>query len=290
MKLNQSLKERIENRLGGHVKTLTPLSGGCISSAFKLTASSGGNFLLKTNDMQSADMFSKEAHGLSELRKPDAIRVPEVISYDDDYILTEFIEPGPKSPDFFEDFGRRFAGLHRFTGDSFGFFEDNYIGSTPQKNVPSDEEKNNWVEFYRNRRIIFQYRLAEANGYSTPELRNGISKLCEKMEDILSGSTGPCSVLHGDLWGGNYLADEDGKACLIDPAVYYGHREADLAMTKIFGGFSPDFYGAYKEAFPLDEGYEFRENIYKLYHILNHLNLFGRSYYRQAVGLINYYV
>ncbi len=290
MKLEQSLKEKIESRLSEPVKSMSSLSGGCISNAFKIVTVGGGSYLLKTNSGQSGDMFSKEAHGLSELRKPEVIRVPEVISHDSDYILTEFISPGNKSAGFFEDFGRRFAQMHRFTGESFGFYEDNYIGATPQKNVPSNEEKNSWINFFLNKRIIFQYKLAEKNGYASPELRKGISKLCDKIEDILSGSTGPCSVLHGDLWGGNYLVDEKGGVCIIDPAVYYGHREADLAMTKVFGGFAPEFYSAYNEAFPLDAGYEYRENIYKLYHILNHLNLFGRGYYSQALGLINYYL
>ena len=136
---------------------------------------------------------------------------------------------------------------------------------------------------------MYQYKLAEKNGYATQELRAGISKLENKIEKILAGSEESPSLLHGDLWSGNYMIDENGDACLIDPAVYYGHREADLGMTKLFGGFNSEFYKSYNENYPLPDGYDYRENIYKLYHVMNHLNLFGGGYYSQAISLINYY-
>jgi fructosamine-3-kinase len=250
----------------------------------------GTIYLLKINNGSGGDMFVKEANGLTELKKANAVRVPEVIMTGNDFILLEFINSSSKNKKFFSDFGRKFSELHKFSSNYFGFFEDNYIGANPQVNLPSQDEKNDWVKFYFNKRILFQFKLAEKNGYATEELRNGISRIEGKIEDIFSGSEEPSSLLHGDLWSGNYMADENGNACIIDPAVYYGHREADLAMTKLFGGFNQDFYKSYNENFPLPDGYNYRENIYKLYHVLNHLNLFGTGYYSQAVSLIYYYL
>ncbi len=283
------VKEFIEDKLNSKIISTSSLSGGCISNAYKLTLVNGEKFFLKVNDSVSNDMFVKEAHGLEELQKANAVKVPKVLLFDTSFILLELIIPGKSSQTFFEDFGRKFAQLHKFHSDYFGFYEDNYIGSTVQKNIALEDEKNNWNHFYFNNRLLFQYKLAEKNGYATEELKSGISFLESKIEHILSGSEEPPSLLHGDLWGGNYLSDENGNPCIIDPAVYYGHREADLAMTKLFGGFNSTFYAAYNEAYPLPEDYNYRENIYKLYHILNHLNLFGRSYYSQAINLIKSY-
>jgi fructosamine-3-kinase len=288
MKLNSRIEQAAEKYSGSRIKSVHSLSGGCISNAYKIELESGTTAFLKTNP--DGDMFIKEANGLRELAKAGAIRVPEVIYCERDFILMQYIAQGNRSKNFFKDFGVNFARLHQFKGDSFGFYEDNFIGSTVQKNIPSEKERMNWTGFYFNKRILFQYELAEKNGYASPELKNGIKALENKIEDILKGSDESPSLLHGDLWSGNYIADENGDACLIDPAVYYGHREADLAMTKLFGGFSGDFYRAYNEYFPLKPGYDYRENIYKLYHVLNHLNLFGTGYYSHAIGLIRGYL
>ncbi len=290
MKLNDKIKSSIEEKTGEQIISSSSIGGGCISDAQRVETESGEIFLLKINTVHSGDMFKKEANGLIELGKSKAIRVPEVIMSEESFILLEFINSGGKAKNFFSDFGENFAKLHKYTADTFGFYEDNYIGSTEQKNIPEEEEKQNWVNFYWNKRLLFQFKLAEKNGYSTEELSKGISKLENKIEDILKGSENTPSLLHGDLWSGNYMSDENGNACLIDPAVYYGNREADLAMTKLFGGFDSNFYSSYNENFPLPEGYKYRENIYKLYHVLNHLNLFGRGYYSQALALIKSYV
>jgi protein-ribulosamine 3-kinase len=286
----EKIKVRIEEKLNSKIKSLTSLSGGCISDAYKVTTIEGSNYFLKYNSSASNDMFIKEANGLKELAKANAIKIPEVLNFDEDYILLEYIPSGIKKKNFFEDFGRRFAEMHKYTSNEFGFYEDNYIGSNPQKNIPDEKEKNDWVRFYFNKRILFQLQLAEKFGNSTDALRKGVSKLEDKIEEIIGGSKEKPSLLHGDLWSGNYMVDENGDAVLIDPAVYYGHREADLGMTKLFGGFNSEFYKAYNEIFPLEDGYEYRENIYKLYHVLNHLNLFGGGYYSQALSLIKYYV
>jgi protein-ribulosamine 3-kinase len=286
----EKIKARIEEKLGSKIKSFTSLSGGCISDAFKVTTVDGLNYFLKYNLSISNDMFVKEANGLKELTKANAIRIPDVLSFDEDYILLEYIPTGNKSKNFFEEFGRNFAEMHKFTSNSFGFYEDNYLGSNPQKNIPNEKEKSSWANFYFNKRILYQVQLAEKLGNSTPELRKGISNLENKIEEIVGDSKEKPSLLHGDLWGGNYMVDENGNAVLIDPAVYYGHREADLGMTKLFGGFSSEFYRTYNERFPLEDGYDYRENIYKLYHVLNHLNLFGGGYYSQALSLIKFYI
>lgn len=288
--MNQILQNKIESIIKDAIVNTRSVSGGCISDSQLIATKSGKKYFLKVNYKQPADMFLKEANGLNELKKSNAIRIPEVVAVDSDYILLEAIASGPRIKNFFEDFGKKFAEMHKQKSECYGFFENNYIGSTLQLNIPQNTETDNWTEFYFNKRILFQYELAMNNGYVDSTFTSLIKKLENRISDILKGSDEPPSLLHGDLWGGNFIVDENGEACLIDPAVYYGHREADLAMTQLFGGFSSEFYRAYNEHFPLPDGYEYRENIYKLYHVMNHLNLFGTGYYGQTISLIKYYV
>jgi protein-ribulosamine 3-kinase len=288
MTLNTITKSKIEEKTGSKIKSVSSLSGGCISEAYRITDERENNYFLKLNPSPK-DLFIKEADGLRELKKADVIKVPKVITSNEEFLLTEFISPGSRSKNFFEDFGRRFAQLHKHNAKKFGFYEDNYIGANPQINIPNEEEENDWIAFFFNKRILYQYKLAEKNGYAKKELRDGISSLEKIIHKVIGNTSEPPSLLHGDLWGGNYMVDGKGNACLIDPAVYYGNREADLAMTKLFGGFSSEFYNAYHNIYPLTEGYEYRESIYTLYHVLNHLNLFGTSYYSQAISLIAQY-
>jgi len=290
MILNSKIKTKIEKELNSVIISSQSLSGGCISSAYEIKTDTGKTYILKYNSSVNNDMFVKEAHGLQELNKAGVIKIPDVISFDEDYILLEQIVAGNKQKNFSEDFGHKFALLHKFTSEFYGFYEDNYIGSNPQLNIPQENEKHDWTKFYFNKRILFQLQLAEEKGNSTSELRKAIAGLENKIDEIVDDNGEKPSLLHGDLWGGNYLINEKGFACLIDPAVYYGNREADLAMTKLFGGFDSRFYAAYNEVFPLPGGYEYRENIYKLYHVLNHLNLFGGGYYSQTMSLISYYI
>ncbi|WP_337871811.1 fructosamine kinase family protein [Ignavibacterium sp.] len=285
-----SIKNRIEKELYCKIISSKSVGGGCINDAETIFTNDNRRFFLKKNFSAPNDMFFKEANGLEELKKANTIRVPEVILVDKNFILLEQISSGKKSKSFEEDFGRAFARLHKFSAEHFGFYEDNYIGSTPQKNIPSEDEKNDWIKFYFDKRILFQYKLLESNGYADSAIKKRIALLENKIEEILDGNENIPSLLHGDLWSGNYLIDENGNACLIDPAVYYGNREADLAMTKLFGGFSSTFYNSYRETFPLADGYEYRENIYKLYHVMNHLNLFGGGYYHQTISLMDYYL
>lgn len=288
--LNDKIKSKIENILASQITGMNSLSGGCISNAYRVNTKNGNSYFLKYNYSSGSNMFITEAHGLQELGKPSVITIPKVISFDNEFILLDLIESSDRSKNFSEDFGRKFAMLHKFNNDKYGFYEDNYIGSNPQLNIPENDEEKNWTKFYFNKRILYQFHLAVKLGNSTSELKSSISQLENKIDSIVTDNDEKPSLLHGDLWGGNYMVDKNGFACLIDPAVYYGNREADLAMTKLFGGFDSKFYESYNEEFPLPDGYEYRENIYKLYHVLNHLNLFGRGYYSQAISLIKYYL
>ncbi len=279
------LKKKIETELFQKVTSIISLGGGCIGNAMKVTVENGTSYFVKS--YMNKKMHEVEANGLSELKTANAIRIPRVVKFNDNFLILEFIESAPKCSNFSEKFGRQFADMHRITSRKYGYFEDNFIGSTEQINVPQNES---WSEFYFENRLMFQFRLAEKNGHSTNELKSGMKDIEKNIDKIILGSEEKPTLLHGDLWGGNYIVDQRGNPVLIDPAVYYGHREADLAMTKLFGGFDPNFYSAYQEEFPLKEEWEYRENVYKLYHILNHLNLFGSGYYSQAMSLIKYYI
>jgi len=276
--------KKIEQIIGEKLKGESSVGGGCIADSRILTTEAGNRYFLKQGF--SNGMFMNEANGLRELARPKAIRVPVVVDAGEDYIIMEHIAEGPRKSKFFKDFGEQFARMHQFTESEFGFFEDNFIGSTPQKNIPRKEEADDWGKFYWNKRLMYQLKLAEENGYADKKMRQLFHKLEETYDELLAGSEEPPTLMHGDLWAGNYMADESGNPVLIDPAVYYGHREADLAMTKLFGGFSAEFYEAYKQTYPLKPGAEKREPLYLLYHVMNHLNLFGAGYYSQSIRLL----
>jgi len=278
------LKSKLEEILNEKIVDENFSSGGCIADSMVIKTISGKEYFVKQYGNPAINRT--EANGLKEIKKSNTIRVPEVIFYNNSYLIIEFIKSAGKVHNFSELFGRRFADMHRITGKSFGFYENNFIGSTPQINLPNS---SNWKDFYWENRLLYQFKLAKKNGFVDPEFIKKFSTLEKKIDRILSHNVQP-SLLHGDLWSGNYIVDEKGEPCLIDPAVYYGDREADLAMTKIFGGFDSYFYAAYNEAYPLREGWQYRENVYKLYHLLNHLNIFGVSYYDQSLHLINYYL
>lgn len=263
----------------GEPVDLRPVSGGCIAQARIATFRDGSRVFLKTAE-NAQGMFECEAKGLTALASANAIRTPRVLRVSRDALVLEVISSGPKSPEFFEIFGRQFARLHACHGPYHGFDSDNFIGSTPQLNEPMGRG-DDWVEFFMERRLRYQLDLAEQNGHGS-ELRGLLDQSEAVVADVLAASQEAPSLLHGDLWGGNFMVDEQGLPCLIDPAVYYGHREADLAMTRLFGGFTPEFYSAYEEESPLAPGHADRLPLYQLYHLLNHLNLFGRSYYSQC--------
>jgi len=287
--LRRVLKAALTEAAGADVRIVAvrPVGGGCIHAAEIVELADGRRLFVKHNRDAPSDMFEAESAGLAALAAPGVVRVPGGIQVGQGggarFLAMEAIELGSAGPGFAARFGCALADLHRATiGDRFGFDHDNYIGSTPQPNGWMDD----WVEFWRSRRLGFQLRLARRSGLTDAAFDQLGDRLLDRLEEWIDPSDEPACLLHGDLWGGNYLVDSDGEPVLIDPAVYHGHREADLAMTLLFGGFPPAFHDAYREAWPLPPGSEQRLEIYKLYHLLNHLNLFGGSYRSSCVDIL----
>ena len=229
-------------------------------------------------------MFEAEAEGLHELRSAEAIRVPEVlacgVSDGESFIEMEHLEFVRPTVATETRLGEQLAELHRHTSEAHGWHRDNTIGLTAQKNAWSPD----WVEFFREQRLGFQLELAAANGYGNELLAPG-DRLSARLPDFFANYDPAASLLHGDLWAGNW-GSVSGEPVIFDPAVYYGDRESDIAMTMLFGGFGKAFYAAYQSSWPMAAGHEQRLKLYQLYHVLNHLNLFGRSYLGRALGLI----
>jgi len=230
-------------------------------------------------------MFEAEADGLREIAATDTVRVPHPICTGSDqsqaWIVLEYLPLVPATRAAMARLGERLAALHRVTRAHYGWTRDNTIGSTPQVNTPTAD----WIEFWRRHRLGFQLDLAARNGHAGALQRHG-AELIERLPEFFADYRPAASLLHGDLWGGNASATADGTPVIFDPAVYYGDREADLAMTELFGSFPRNFYDAYTAAWPLDTGYRRRRDLYNLYHVLNHLNLFGGGYRAQAEGII----
>jgi fructosamine-3-kinase len=262
---------------GGQPKSV---GGGCINSAYTISDGSQSYFI-KTNSARYADMFAAEAEGLLEIGKARAVRVPEPICWgtagDTAYIVLERIEFGVHSERAGALLGRQLAQMHQVTAARFGWHRDNTIGLTPQINTYG----NDWVEFWRDRRLRFQVDLAERNGYDGPMIDKA-RELLECVPVLLANHRIWPALLHGDLWSGNHSVDTETRPVIFDPAVYFGDRETDLAMTELFGGFSPQFFQAYRSELPLSNGYPVRRTLYNLYHVLNHVNLFGGGYALQA--------
>jgi fructosamine-3-kinase len=269
-----------------------PVSGGMINQAAQVTLG-GARYFVKWKADAPSGFFEAEAHGLNLLRKAAAIRVPEVIhcaaakGQRPAYLVLEWIEPAQADSRLFAaNFGRALAQLHRVTHDLFGLDADNYIGELPQFNYRTGR----WSEFYRHQRILPQVDLARENGY----LRGGrealLKRLMDRLDDLLHDVKSVPSLLHGDLWSGNFMVAADNQPVVYDPAVYFGEREVEIAFTELFGGFPSGFLSAYREAYPLDAGYESRRALYQLYPMLVHLNLFGESYGPRVDAICRHYV
>jgi fructosamine-3-kinase len=297
--VSTALSEAVERLLGSvlhasvRIDRARPVSGGSINRAALVELDDGRTVFLKWNPAPLPHMFELEAEGLEALAQVGVLRVPgNALAGGGNgdpappFLVMEAIATGAKRRGFSETFGRRFAEHHRAgRGERYGFAHDNYIGATPQPNGWSDD----WVTFWRERRLGFQLDLARQEGRASSELEGLGDRLLERLDEWLvtpgDDEEPPC-LLHGDLWGGNYLVDENGEPALIDPAVYYGRREADLAMTRLFGGFDARFYAGYEESWPLAPGAETRLRIYELYHLLNHLNLFGKGYLGSCLEIL----
>jgi fructosamine-3-kinase len=259
------------------------VGGGCINTTVKL-GDGRRTYFVKLNGDERLDMFEAEAEGLSAMAATETIRVPRPVCSGvagaQAYLVLESIDMGHGGGKSAALAGRQLAAMHRYTQTRFGWYRDNTIGSTHQPNA----EVDSWVAFWREQRLGFQLELAARNGHGGALQRLG-ERLLERFPTLLEHAPLP-SLLHGDLWGGNLAYDQAGNPVIFDPAVYYGDREADLAMTELFGGFGSSFYAAYREAWPLDAGYGVRKTLYNLYHILNHANMFGGGYAGQAVGMM----
>jgi fructosamine-3-kinase len=260
------------------------VGGGCINQGYRLDTDAGP-FFLKLNSATCVAMFEAEAAGLGEIAAAGALRVPRPIAWGSDasraWLLLEFLPLGRASGQGQRQLGRKLARMHRHASDRFGWTRDNHIGSTPQRNGPSGD----WIAFWREHRLGFQLELAAHNGYRG-QLQTDGEQLLGRFAELFEQYHPAPSLLHGDLWGGNAAFTADGEPVTFDPAVYYGDREADVAMTELFGGFSAGFYEGYQEEWPLDPGYSRRRDLYNLYHVLNHLNLFGSGYIGQAQQML----
>lgn len=280
------VEETLSEVLGRAVKIVQAkgMAGGDSNKALDLTLDDGTHIFMKANKRENAPFFAAESEGLAAIARTGAIATPRILGRTQDgepggyaCLLLEFVTAKERIARYFETFACQLAAMHRaetaafVPGGGYGFWQDNYIGAGPQCNTPH----KSWITFFRDCRLAPQIEAAEGC-FSTAERKKAIG-LLDHIGDILVEPERP-SLLHGDLWAGNVITGNDGKAWLIDPAVYVGHAEADLAMTELFGGFPPRFYHAYEEAAPLQPGYERRRDMYHLYHLLNHLNLFGRSY------------
>lgn len=300
-----SIDEAITTLFGSNLRIVSrrPVYGGDINESFCLSLSDGSAVFMKCNTLKNLSFFEAEAKGLEALRETGTIGVPKALAIGADkrqrksFLLMEYLEAAPKIPGYFEVFGRELAALHRtdcsrfVAADaqpaegtlSFGFTSDNYIGASPQKNTP----KENWLTFFRDCRLLPQMKMADR--YLDSRTRRQCGKLLEHLDSYLVEPAFP-SLLHGDLWSGNAVCGPDGKAWILDPATYVGHFEAELAMTELFGRYPSSFYEAYHEVNRIDSGYEDRKDLYNLYHLFNHLNLFGSSYKGSVQRILDKYV
>ncbi len=281
-----NLRAHLEEEAELSIRSATRLSGGDINSAAKISTNSEVLFL-KWNRPDLADMFVKEARGLKLLREAGSgLRVPHVIACGGGeksvpgYLLLEYIEPQRGDRNASAAFGRRLARLHACNEDHFGLSFDNYIGRLPQSNRMAES----WSEFFPDSRIEPQLKMAIDQGRIDSSIQTHWDRLAGRLEEIFPECRP--SLIHGDLWGGNYFFDADNRAVLIDPAVYYGHPEMELSFTRMFGGFSDAFYDAYAGETRIEPGFSDRIPIYNLYPLLVHVNLFGGHYSRQAESLL----
>ncbi len=270
--------------------TLTPyqlksVGGGSINTAYQLTAN-GQSYFIKLNQAKLVDMFEAEARGLEEMRALKCVRIPEVICLGKadghSYIVLEYIELASLRGHASQLLGTQLAQLHRHVQPFFGWHIENTIGSTAQHN----DINHDWISFWQQQRLAQQLKFAAKNGFAG-RLQDHGQQLIEKLPQFFDNYSPEPALLHGDLWSGNAAADPQGNPVIFDPACYYGDREADIAMTELFGGFGNDFYAAYQTEYPLDVGYKVRKTLYNLYHIINHLNLFGGGYLSQSENMID---
>jgi len=279
MRINRDFfQEILNNALNEEIKVLyfSSISGGCIHNAQKVSTDMGIYFI-KLNKSSDVNMFKTEYSGLKLLSNANEIEVPSPITYGtangQAYLLLEFINSQHRKKDFWIDFGQSMAHLHmNHKNDQYGLSYNNYIGRLDQFN----DFRNDWLSFFIHQRLEVQLKLAFDNGYVNRNYLDQFERFYKILPDILPEE--PPSLLHGDLWSGNFMTGEEGQPVIIDPAVYYGNREIELSFTKMFGGFDSIFYETYHEVYPLSPGFDNRVEVYNIYPYLVHVNLFGTSY------------
>jgi fructosamine-3-kinase len=276
-----TIAKHISERTGAvfRLANARPVGGGCINQAYQLDGD-GGPFFAKLNRAESLEMFEAEADGLRDIADTGTIRVPNPVCHGTSggqaYLVLEHVKLGNIGSQ--AELGQRLAKLHSVPQMSFGWRRDNTIGSTPQPNPKS----NDWVAFLREHRLGFQCHLAKRNGLRL----DGADQLLEQLDSFFTYYKPKPSLLHGDLWSGNMAFGPSGEPVIFDPATYRGDREAEFGLAEMFGGFGDDFWSAYKAERPLDDGYPTRKLLYRLYHTLNHFNLFGGGYGSEAEGIV----
>ncbi len=267
------------------IENITTLSGGCINQAFCISGA-GQCFFVKINQADRLSMFAAEAAGLNEIGQSHTLRVPKPICWNQNaqyaWLVLEHLDLKHHNASNAHELGTRLAAMHQVQAQQFGWKRDNTIGSTPQINTPTSD----WLSFWRTHRLGYQLELAKHNGHHG-KLQTLGEHLIEDCDQLFTHYQPTPSLLHGDLWSGNFSYDDTGQPVVFDPAAYYGDRETDIAMTELFGGFPERFYSVYQHEYPLDSGYNTRKILYNLYHILNHLNLFGGGYRHQAEQMMN---
>jgi len=273
------------------IKGFTTIGGGCINETQAIDLSNGERVFLKYNPSPPKNFFAAEADGLRLIEKSkNGPSVPRPLGIAPEpnpkFLILEYIESAAPKDGFASRFGHALAGMHRETQEQYGLKYDNFIGKTVQKN----NLESDGLVFFREHRIRFQQEFARKSRGLPKSIDKRLDLFCEKLETLLDLKDEKPALLHGDLWSGNYFANCDQMPCIFDPAVYFGLREADLAMTEMFGRMPEEFYSAYQEVFPVQPGYTERKNIYNLYHLLNHYNLFGGSYLEQADQTVKFFL
>lgn len=281
--MDAALRSTLAQHLESEVRDARSVSGGDINAAWRVALRDGRTVFVKHHAKPPRGMFGCEARGLAWLREAGALRVPEVAAVSDGdggtpaFLALEWIEAAARAPDHDEALGHGLAALHRAGAPAFGLDGDNFIALLPQDNRAAAS----WPEFYATRRLEPQLRMASERGCASSAMRRGFERLFARISDVC-GPGEPPSRLHGDLWGGNAMTDERGAPVLMDPAVYGGHREIDLAMMRLFGGFGARVFAAYEESWPLAPGHGTRVALYQLYPLMVHVNLFGGGYVAQV--------
>lgn len=289
MILDSAIQEKLKALLEtSNPLKIHPVGGGSINNTYRVRSDNRSVFV-KTNHADTyPKMFEAEARGLELLRNNSGFSIPKVEKVgaigSTAFLVMEWIPSGTPADDFWEQFASHLAKLHRHTNQQFGLDHQNYIGSLQQQN----EFRSNWAEFYIEMRLEPQLRTARDNGLADAGLTRDFEKLFSKMENLFPQESP--ALLHGDLWSGNYMCTESGEATIFDPAVYYGHREMDLAMTKLFGGFDASFYADYHQFFPLENEWQQRIPLGQLYPLLVHLNLFGGTYLAQVKSCLKPFI